>query len=277
MGWSSLRAAVHFGHMECARLLLEHGAHVDLADSRGDTPLIGVLLANSAPEPMSRLLLSYGANATRCNQAGNHALSIARHDGRCVACVLQFRDAAERHSLREAARLQPALDSLLRTHGLELKQNATRRLLERDLVTMQALAEDDYSEALQQMLEIDSDRASALLAAARAAADQALADAQEDAKRLAKLKDKLEPELWDILARLHLVDDHEMMEVLLREKFFHLDTLTGMLYSDQIKYGVNPQHVRAIKAEMAAAAAPKPRHPSPRGASGKDWRPHDDL
>ena len=38
MGWTSLRAAVNFGHLESARLLLEHGAHVDIADNRGPRP-----------------------------------------------------------------------------------------------------------------------------------------------------------------------------------------------------------------------------------------------
>ena len=68
-----------------------------------------------------------------------------------------------------------------------------------------------------------------------------------------------------------------LIDVILRERFYHLETLTEMSYSDQIKYGVNPQHVRALQAEVEAVAAPAPRHPSPRGATGLDWRPHDDL
>ena len=94
-------------------------------------------------------------------------------------------------------------------------------------------------------------------------------------ERVAFLRDRAETDLWDVLVRLRLVDD--LIDVILRERFYHLETLTEMSYSDQIKYGVNPQHVRALQAEVEAVPAPVPRHLSPRGATGLDWRPHDDL
>ena len=125
------------------------------------------------------------------------------------------------------------------------------------------------------ILEIDSLTARELVAAARAEAERALTDVREEAKRIATLRERVDNNLWDILVRLHLVD--AMIDVILRERFYHLDTLADMLYSDQIRYGLSPQHVRAIQAEVAASQAPKSRHPSPRGATGLDWRPHEDL
>ena len=272
MGWTSLRAAVNFGHLESARLLLEHGAHVDIADNRGDTPLIGALLANSDPEELVRLLLKHGANATRSNALGSHALYTARHTGRCVVCAWLLQDAAERHRLRGAAELQPALKSLIAR--LELGPNATSRLLDDDILTVQALAEQDVT-TLQRALNIAIEKATETLGAARREAENELARTRTDVERIAFLRDRAETDLWDVLVRLHLVDD--LIDVILRERFYHLETLTEMSYSDQIKYGVNPQHVRALQAEVEAVAAPAPRHPSPRGATGLDWRPHDDL
>jgi hypothetical protein len=273
MGWTSLRVAVNYGHLESARLLLEHGAHVDIADNRGDTPLMGALLANSAPEQLVRLLLKHGANATRCNDAGSHALFTARHTGRCVVCAWLFQDTAERHLLREAGELQPALESLL--ERLELRQDATSQLLDRDILTIQVLAEQEVT-TLQQTMGIGTEQATQILAAARREAENGLARARKGVERIALLRDRVDTDLWDILVRLHLVD--ELIDVILREGFYHLYTLTDMVYSDQIKYGVNPQHVRAIVAEVEAMRTPvMPRHPSPRGATGLDWRPHDDL
>ena len=272
MGWTPLRAAVNFGHLESARLLLEHGAHVDIADNRGDTPLMGALRANSAPEELVRLLLKHGANATRSNELGSHALYTARHTGQCVVCAWLFQDAAERHRLREAAELQPALKSLLAR--LELGPNATSRLLDDDILTVQALAEQDVA-TLQQTMDIASEKATATLTAARREAENELARARKDVERIAFLRDRAETDLWDVLVRLHLVDD--LINVILRERLYHLETLTDMSYSDQIKYGVNPQHVRALQAEVEAVKAPVLRHLSPRGATGLDWRPHDDL
>ena len=273
MGWTSLRAAVNYGHLESARLLLEHGAHVDSADNRGDTPLMGALLADNAPEELVRVLLKHGANTTRSNAAGSHALYLARHTGRCVVCVWLLQDAAERHSLREAAELQPTLKTLL-VH-LELGANATSRLLDQDILTVQALAEHEVA-TLQQTMALDLRQATECLAAARREAEKGLASTRKDVERIALLRNEAESELWEVLVRLRLVD--EMVDVILRERFFHLHTLTDMIYSDQIKYGVNPQHVRTIQAEVEAARAPMlPRHPSPRGATGLDWRPHDDL
>lgn len=52
VGWTALRAAVNYRHLECARMLLERGAHVDLADLRGDTPLMGALLTSDEPNDM---------------------------------------------------------------------------------------------------------------------------------------------------------------------------------------------------------------------------------
>ena len=273
MGWTSLRAAVNFGHLESARLLLEHGAHVDIADNRGDTPLMGALLANDDPEELVRLLLKHGANATRSNEAGSHALYTARHTGRCVTCAWLFQDAAERHSLREAAELQPALQSLL-AH-LELGANTTSRLLDDNILTVQALAEQEVT-TLHQTMGIEPGKATEVLAAARREAEKGLASARKDVERVAFLRDRAETDLWDFLVKLHLID--ELIDVILRERFYHLETLTDMIYSDQIKYGVSPQHVRALQAEVEAVHAPAmSRHPSPRGATGLDWRPHDDL
>ena len=52
LGWTALRAAVNYRHHACARILLERGAHVDLADLRGDTPLMGAILTSDEPEDM---------------------------------------------------------------------------------------------------------------------------------------------------------------------------------------------------------------------------------
>ena len=52
LGWTALRAAVNYRHLACARTLLERGAYVDLADLRGDTPLMGAILTSDEPEDM---------------------------------------------------------------------------------------------------------------------------------------------------------------------------------------------------------------------------------
>lgn len=129
-------------------------------------------------------------------------------------------------------------------------------------------------------------------------------------ERLRLLEEKVESNLWGLLVELHLVDD--MIDVILREKvrwsyvanarpmgpldslrthahlrgcaqFYFLGTLVNMTYSDQIKYGVPPQNIRAMNAHLKAAAAEQARPRSDdevmfmRGRAGAYARPKDDL
>ena len=64
-GYSPLHAAVSYGHVELAELLISMGALVDIEDGDGDTPL----LYCEEPE-VFELLLKHGADQTKRNHEG---------------------------------------------------------------------------------------------------------------------------------------------------------------------------------------------------------------
>jgi ankyrin repeat protein len=72
--------------VEGAEQLLSHGANVNAANSRGETPLIFAVQRRSIP--MVRLLLSQGANRNQSDSvAGYSALDYARQDRRSAAVL----------------------------------------------------------------------------------------------------------------------------------------------------------------------------------------------
>ncbi len=81
-----LGLAAMLGWIEGAEQLLAHRARVNLANSRGETPLI--IAVQRRDLPMVRLLLSQGADPEQTdNIAGYSALDYARRDPRAVAIL----------------------------------------------------------------------------------------------------------------------------------------------------------------------------------------------
>ena len=80
-----LHIASQRGHLACVRVLIEHGAGVDLADKRGDTPLIEA--AAHGHLDVVRMLLDAGADVRLRNNDGQNAADGARAYGRCVECA----------------------------------------------------------------------------------------------------------------------------------------------------------------------------------------------
>ena len=65
--------------LECAKLLLDFNASVDLQDTDGDCALH--VACGQGHAPMVRLLLDRGASLTLCNKRGNGCLEIAAKAG----------------------------------------------------------------------------------------------------------------------------------------------------------------------------------------------------
>jgi uncharacterized protein len=87
-GNTLLMLATYNGHLETARLLLQHGARVDQSNDRGQTPLGGVAF-KGYPE-IARLLLKAGAAIDADNGGGMTPLMFATLFGRTeVANILQ--------------------------------------------------------------------------------------------------------------------------------------------------------------------------------------------
>jgi ankyrin repeat protein len=85
-GNSALSLAAQIGWIEGAQLLLRYRASVDLANSRGETPLI--LAVQKRDASMVRLLVASGADPKRTDSvAGYSALDYAKRDGRAAAIV----------------------------------------------------------------------------------------------------------------------------------------------------------------------------------------------
>ncbi len=100
-GTTPLIIAAQLGWVEGAATLLRGRAGVDVANNRGETPLI--FAVQNRDIPMVRLLLSRGANPKRTdNAAGYSALDYARQDPRAAA-VLKLLEAPAAKPAREVA------------------------------------------------------------------------------------------------------------------------------------------------------------------------------
>jgi hypothetical protein len=85
LGTTALSAAAVEGHLEVARLLIEHGASMnERSQPLGRTPLMNA--AESGQPEMIRYLLSAGADASIADDRGETALAIASRRGD-VACA----------------------------------------------------------------------------------------------------------------------------------------------------------------------------------------------
>lgn len=78
---TALIAALNHGHIACARVLLDRGANVNLADPAGWTPLIHAVYFG-ADDRLIMLLLDRGANINAQNHRGVTALYLAAGIGR---------------------------------------------------------------------------------------------------------------------------------------------------------------------------------------------------
>lgn len=85
---TALHIASSYGHINTVKLLLEHGAIIDVTDSFGTTPLI-VASAQGYAE-IVQLLLDHGADPHKKDKYGESAVSMAEHD-EVIACFKKER------------------------------------------------------------------------------------------------------------------------------------------------------------------------------------------
>jgi uncharacterized protein len=74
-----LHAAIAAGHVDTARVLLEHGADVNARQQAGYTPLMGAAAAGEAD--LVDLLLGRGADVSAVSDDGRTAAAVARERG----------------------------------------------------------------------------------------------------------------------------------------------------------------------------------------------------
>jgi hypothetical protein len=88
-GDTALGYAANIGYPDACTALLKHGAHVDLGDSRGITPLM-VAVASQRGNKMAcvQALLAAGANVNAVNATGQTALFFAIHDAAMMKLLL---------------------------------------------------------------------------------------------------------------------------------------------------------------------------------------------
>eukprot|EP01122_Echinamoeba_exundans_P008718 TRINITY_DN2944_c0_g1_i1.p1 TRINITY_DN2944_c0_g1~~TRINITY_DN2944_c0_g1_i1.p1 ORF type:complete len:629 (-),score=55.75 TRINITY_DN2944_c0_g1_i1:119-2005(-) len=88
---SALHLAAENAHLPLVKLLLDHGAHINLSMTRGQTPLICAAANNSLP--VVQLLVERGADVNKCMVDGTHPLHVAVLVGNeeMTRCLLQVR------------------------------------------------------------------------------------------------------------------------------------------------------------------------------------------
>ncbi len=80
-GFTPLHFAAQQGALAAARLLLDGGANVDAANAHGNTPLWVAVFNSNGWQDMIELLVSYGADPTFTNNAGQSPIEFARRVG----------------------------------------------------------------------------------------------------------------------------------------------------------------------------------------------------
>jgi ankyrin repeat protein len=100
--WTALHVAAYGGQAVCARVLVEHGAEIDVRDRGQWTPLIWAAWSSSAA--IVRLLLEHGANVHAEDVEGNSALSQAGWlgDEQTIRTLLEWGAASHPRHLRNA-------------------------------------------------------------------------------------------------------------------------------------------------------------------------------
>lgn len=116
---------------------------------------------------------------------------------------------AEAQRWREAGQLQPALQRMLQriepARG-QFDGEITSRLRLGNNFTTHAVSQLDSS-TLQELTGMEPGAASELLSAARDEVERSRAEASTYSERLQQLKTRVEVELWDMMVRLHLIDE----------------------------------------------------------------------
>lgn len=78
-GWTALHFAAQEYHCGIVKLLLEHGASIDIEDANGNTPLWqAVFNATDKGGDVIRLMLKYKANKQRKNKSGVSPYDLAK-------------------------------------------------------------------------------------------------------------------------------------------------------------------------------------------------------
>jgi ankyrin repeat protein len=88
---SALHLAAENAHLPLVKLLLDHGAQINLSMTRGQTPLICAAANNSLP--VVQLLVERGADVNKCMVDGTHPLHVAVLVGNeeMTRCLLQLK------------------------------------------------------------------------------------------------------------------------------------------------------------------------------------------
>ncbi|NCT66490.1 MAG: quinoprotein dehydrogenase-associated putative ABC transporter substrate-binding protein [Rhodanobacteraceae bacterium] len=148
--YNALQWAVREGHVEIARLLLEHGAAVDARDADGWTPLMSAVWRKDAA--LQQLLLAHGARIDAWNAQGWNALTLAIRAGD-VAQVRGLLAAGAQVNAANAAGYTPLMFAAAQgsddVFELLLQHGADARAANRAGVTplMLAAADDDVAAA----------------------------------------------------------------------------------------------------------------------------------
>lgn len=118
-GMAAMHLAVSGGHADCVRVLLMHGAFVDVRERRADlakpggTPL--VLAAQLENLAIMRLLIDHHAELTACDRDGNTALAWAARNNQPEALELLLEARSLASHMPEDDDPKEALVSALRT------------------------------------------------------------------------------------------------------------------------------------------------------------------
>jgi ankyrin repeat protein len=131
-GRSALQDAAGFGHIDMVRLLVEKGADIQAADSRGYTAVMRAVLSyEPGSSKVVEYLLSLGADLKSKNETGETALSLA----------LRFGETQVAAMLRKAGAPEPR--STIRVPE-PLAENTVREAIERSLPLLQRIGEPVY-------------------------------------------------------------------------------------------------------------------------------------
>ncbi|CAF0726075.1 unnamed protein product [Brachionus calyciflorus] len=160
---TALTVAVHGGHEDLVKLLIEKGAHIEHRDKKGYTPLI--LAASVGHHKIVQLLLLYGADVeAQSDRNKDTALCVAAQNGKYECCEILLNKGQANKEHRNISDYTPLslaasngyvnIIKLLLSHGAEINSRTGSKL---GISPLMLAAMNGHTQAVKFLIEAGSD------------------------------------------------------------------------------------------------------------------------